>query len=381
MTHGHIHHGPIVDGARCRSEKKIYTGSGIGQTLTFNIRPEFVMIFRRQDNTFYHYYDKDVDQSLKSGQSVSDPVYNNDIVKNNGYSMDVSGECDVVGIVYESLAFQVSPHLFYEGYAMNYWTPGFHKHLTGMEDKYKGRMWTDTYLGMAGAHKYVNMVHEPGYLIIIDHDDELVYHTINPYCGVSSAPLYTLVEGYNITIPDRILNAVFITVGSGIVMVGDDLNIAGHIYTYINFGGLSSYDCPAQKGGGGPGHLHKGGWDTYNRTLMATFKYTGDGAAILNINLRSLLNIKWLADFVIVFRIEFLNERMYYSFLTYGSWLHGSIGSKLHYSGPTDGDGVDYDIDGIQIYESPGKTYFKVWLAAGLNELDKDYYVWLLKLI
>ena len=85
---------------------------------------------------------------------------------------------------------------------MFYYTPGSHKHITGMENLYKGRLWMNSYVGNLDASKQINMFHEPGYLIIIDQDDELVYHTINVNTGVLygiANRMETLREGYNIT--------------------------------------------------------------------------------------------------------------------------------------------------------------------------------------
>lgn len=388
MPHGHIHRGAMYSLARCKSEKKTYTGTGVGQTITFDIYPEFIMVFEQADGRFYWYYDKEVDQSLRSGRDVSNPQYTAGMVKNGEFSIDVGALLSRIDIIYEIIAFQVSPHDF--GEAM-YYTPGKHKHLTGMETFYKGRLWMDSYVGDFNPYQDKNMVFEPGYLIIIDQDDELVYHTINPYCGVSNTPLYTLLEGYNITIPDRILNVVQTTVGSGIVNLVGDLNQNGHIYSYINFGGLSSHDCISQKGGGGPGHLHKGGWDTYNRTLMATFTYIGTGLGIEWIRLCRYID-EWVVipDLTVIFceGNEVLHSTNMFFHIHNLDYIgaYGPKGKNELYHGPNLGDGVDWDT-GIYwqiVHDTLNKRYtpaMRINLAQGTNTLDEVYQVWMLKLI
>lgn len=384
MTHGHIHHGPMYDGARCRSEKITYTGTGVAQNITFEIMPDVIIIFGHRLSKFYHLWERTSDDSWRSGSLNTNPLMALDIVGISEHIVQVDLECNISPIVYEALGFMVSPNLFLGAYTMNYWTPGFHKHMTGFEDKYNGRLWIDDYVGDANAWQDKNMVFEPAYLIIIDHDDELVYHTLNPTCGVSKENLYTLLEGYNAVLANRILTVVDVNINSGIVNLGGELNQNGHIYTFINFGGLSS--GANQKGGGGPGHIHKGGWDSYNRTLMGSFSYVGDGNASLSIQLDTVLP-DWIVhpDLVVIFgeHSEISGDLFmaFKTFVLYGYGPHGPNSNSFFIEGPSPGAGVDYETN-MDLYTNPGgKSRLKVYLAENLNTLGIKYNVWLIHIV
>lgn len=385
MTHGHKHMGPMYDGARCRAETFEYVGTGVAQNITFIIKPDVVMIFGQRLGKFYHIWDKKSDDSWRSGSIDQDPGFQLDIIGVDDFTIQVDLACNVSPIVYNVIGYMVSPSLD-TGYEMNYYTPGFHKHLTGMEDLYKGRLWTDSYVGDVNVFQDKNMVFEPGYLIIIDHDDELVYHTINAHCGVSVSPLYTLLEGYNVTAANRILNVVIPTLNSGIVNLGGELNQDGHIYTYINFGGYSSYNCEGQKGGGGVGHFHKGGWDTYHRTLMGTFQYTGNGNASANIYIRDYL-ATWncMPDFVIIFgeQTEISGDlNLAFKFWKQsGRLASGPYSTSTFYEGPSPGAGVDHEGTFLLYTNAGQKIRLKLYETEKHNTSGVIYNVWLIKLI